>query len=278
MNNNKFNNFVKWCKKNNNIRTVILTSSRADLNSNPDVLSDYDIELYVNNINDFIKDDEWIKKFGQILVKWPIIPRSTILKNFITRLVQFEDGTRFDLQITKNKPKYHKNFDTGYKILIDKDSLTSNFNLPNYKSLYIKKPTKELFDEKINDFFWDILYVAKNLWRNELYYAKFMLDNIIRFNILQIFIEWYIGLNNDWNVSTNKYGRFFKKYLSKEDWEKIEKTFVGSSISENWDVIYKTIDLVNYLCRKLAENLGFSYPINLENKIIKYINKIKKLR
>ena len=278
MDNNKFNNFINWCKKNNNIRTVILTSSRADINAQFDALSDYDIELYVNNINDFIKDDKWISNFGQILIKWPMTPRITIFKNFFTRLIQFEDGTRFDLQITKDKPKYHKNFDTGYKILIDKDNLTLNLNLPNYKFLNIKKPTKKQFDEKINDFYWNILYVAKNLWRDELFYVKYMLDNIIRFNILQVFIEWYIGLNNEWKVSTNKFGRYFKKYLSKEDWKKIEKTFVDSSISKNWNVIYKTIDLVNYLCSKIANDLGFNYPNKLENKIRKYINKIRKMK
>jgi len=73
------------------------------------------------------------------------------------------------------------------------------------------EPVLEEFLSVVNGFFWDSVYVAKNLKRDELFYAKFVMDNVIRFGTLQKMIEWYLGIRNGWPVRPGKYGRWFKK-------------------------------------------------------------------
>lgn len=275
MDNSKYIALIKWCETNDNIRTVILTSSRANPNSSTDILSDYDIELYVNEILPFSTNDDWLKLFGPIMFRWPLKPESTWSANWLTRLIQFRDGTRIDFQITEQKPEYHSNFDAGYKVVIDKDNNTVNIKKADYKNLFIKKPTQLEFQKKVNAFFWDILYVAKSLWRDELFYAKYMFDNVIRFNFLQIIVEWYIGLNHNWEISTNKCGRYFKQYLEPEIWKQIEETFTGAQISENWKALYKMIEIFSLLAKNISKRLNFDYPDELEKNVIDYIKKIQ---
>jgi len=45
--------FKKWAKNNESIRAAVLTSSRANPDSELDFLSDYDIELYVSDLNKY---------------------------------------------------------------------------------------------------------------------------------------------------------------------------------------------------------------------------------
>ncbi len=50
-----------------------------------------------------------------------------------------------------------------------------------------------------------------------------MMEGIVR-GLFQTVLEWYIGLENGWNIGTNKCGRYLKKYIDKDLWRKIEET------------------------------------------------------
>ncbi len=275
MKNQQLKTFLAWCNSNNNIRTVILTSSRANPDIRPDILSDYDLEVYVKDLSFCRKNDQWLEQFGKILVRWPLKPQETGLAGWITRLVQFKNRSRFDLQISDGPPSYHPDFDAGYKVLIDKDNCTSVISPPQYRNLYIKRPSEERFQDRVNAFYWNSVHAAKCLKRDELFYAKFMIDNEIRFKSFQVFIEWYIGINNRWSVTTNKLGRYFKRYIDKELWKQIEESFPNADSDNIWKALYKMIDLSGFLCRAVAAELGYLYPQKLEDNSVKYIKGIQ---
>ena len=138
--------FIKWAENNNLIRAAILTSSRVSKSATIDFLSDYDIELYVSEIDTFFDNDIWLEPFGKIMVKWPLKPKTTIDNNWLTRLIIFEDGVRIDFQITEQKEAESKRYMNGYKVLIDKDSITQDIAEPTYMEFNINKPTKEEFE------------------------------------------------------------------------------------------------------------------------------------
>jgi aminoglycoside 6-adenylyltransferase len=184
-------NLTNWAVKNKQVRVMILTSSRANPSCHTDSYSDYDIEMYVTDINEF-KNDNWLGDFGDVMIRWPLKPMATFDKEWITRLVLFDNEVRIDFQITSNKSINQFAYDDGYKVLVDKDKLTVNLTEPTFSRYKVKKPAKEEYNDLVNAFFWNATYVAKNLWRDELYYAKFMLDNTLRFDDLQKMIEWNI--------------------------------------------------------------------------------------
>lgn len=267
--------FKKWAEENDLIRAAVLTSSRVDPDANIDFLSDYDIELYVSDISTFAKNDDWLKVFGDIMVRWPFKPRSTGRENWITRLVLFKDGVRIDFQITDRLQIQPGAYDNGYEVLIDKDGIARGLHEPTYSEFVIKKPTQEEFETLVNEFWWDAYYVPKYLWRDELPFAKYMLDYIIRYEFLHKVTSWYIGMENNWSVDTGACGKKFKSYLDSETWSEFEETYAGADIEENWIAFFKTIDFFRKIAKKVSENLGYSYPIEMDKEVTQFCMKIR---
>lgn len=266
----------KWAKSRATIRTVLLTSSRADPHRTPDILSDYDVEVFVQDATPF-QDDAWLADFGPIMVRWPLHPQPTFDNDWITQLVLFEDGVRIDFQITALPPTASQNLDSGYRIIVDKDNIASQLPAPTHSTYVITPPTAAAFDDRLNAFWWDIVYVAKALHRGELNYARYMLDGTIRFDKLQPLIEWHIGLQHNWLVNTGIYGRWFQEYLDLPTWEAYEKTFAGADFEDNWRALFATLEFVRIIGRGLAQVLGFHYPEQTDKNVTNYIRWIKDL-
>jgi aminoglycoside 6-adenylyltransferase len=269
-----------WGLANPAVRTVILTSSRANPNATPDLLSDYDVEVAVSDRDSFLQNEDWLTVFGKILA---VIREDK--DDFSMCLVLYKDYVRidftiYDLRYLKKFGEQHRlpqHWDIGYTILIDKDKIASALPAPGHTAYVISRPSNDDFALLVNDFWWDSTYVAKSLWRNELYYAKYMFENVIRFSYLQKMIEWHIGCQYNWQVGTNKYGRAFKKYLDAETWAKLQKTYTGSGINENWDALFATTELFRQLATTLAGKLNYPYPQKTDDEIMAYLVKIKGL-
>ena len=261
-----------WADQDDSIRAVVLVGSRVQPNPYVDMLSDYDIELYVGDIQPFMNDD-WLRHFGDVMVRWPLQPMSTFSQDWLTRLVLFQDGMRIDFQITTMDSIESSAYAEGCKVLIDKDGLTNSLHKPTFSEYLIKKPAREEYESLVNGFLWDTTYVAKNLWRDELYYAKYMLDSVLRFQYLQRMIEWHIGAEHDWSVSTGKRGRFFKRYLDSSTWAELEATFAGAG--SNWQALFNMMSLFRRLAVDVANSLGFEYPVNVDKKVTDYCQKTR---
>ncbi|MFW6029705.1 MAG: aminoglycoside 6-adenylyltransferase [Halanaerobiales bacterium] len=270
--------FKEWANDNELVRTAVLTSSRARENANVDFLSDYDIELYVSDIKPFVESDGWITYFGEIMVRWPYKPRSTIYEDWITRLILFKDGTRFDFQITDQEKIQPDRYDNGYKILVDKDNQEKYFIKPSYSEFIIREPTEEKYDTLVHEFWWDAYYVPKYLWRDELPYAKYMLDYTLRYSFLHKIIDWHIGYENNWSVETGALGKNYKKLLSKELWNEFEQSYVGGGIRENWKAFFKVTDLFRKVAKDVGQKLGYNYPVQVDQEVMEFCNKIKTMK
>ena len=262
-----------WANQNDCVRAMVLTSSRAHPDSHTDIFSDYDIELYVEDIQSFMNDD-WMSFFSNPIIKWPLKPMSTFSEDWITRLVLFENEVRIDFQITSMKSVELSAYGNRGKVLVDKGGLTADLSEPTFSQYLTKKPTREEYASLVNAFFWDAPYIAKYLWRDELYFAKFM-DNSLHFNNLLKMIEWYIAIKHDWSINTGIQGRFFKRFLDSETWAELEATFADANIENNWDALFDLIDLFRKLAIHVGNKLGYTYPHETDRKITEYCKKIK---
>lgn len=270
-----FNSFIKWAEVEKNIRMVVLTSSMAVDGSHTDFLSDYDIEVYVENLDFFLGDDQWFEKFGDVMVRWPFRPSSTFSDEWITRLVLFEDGTRIDFQITSRYIIDPKRYDNGFKVLLDKDMRGMKIPKPTYSEFIINMPTQEEYIKITSEFWWDAYYVPKYLWRDQLPFAKYMLDNILRYSFLHRMVDWYIGYHNDWKVETGAMGKYYKNMLPIEIWKKFESSYAGGGIEENWDAFYRITDLFRELSKSVGKQLGYEYPEQIDAKVMDFCKKIQ---
>ena len=67
--------------------------------------------------------------------------------------------------------------------------------------------------------------MAKGLWREELSYAKGMLDGPVR-DMFIVMLEWHIGMKTDFTVNAGKFGKHFEQYIEKDMWEQLKGHFL----------------------------------------------------
>ena len=281
----KLKQIIHWAENNPDIRAVLLTSSLVNPYAPVDDFSDLDVELVFDNRQAYEVNNDWLNLFGDPISM--IEEDDTVFDGVhAMKMVLYKDHVKVDFKLYQTsefiteikKEKLPDDWDVGYKVLLDKDGLTRDLKSPTYQSVMIHQPSEKKFKQLLNDFWWDTTYVAKCLKRGDIFYAKFMSENILRTDYLVPLVEWYIAADHDWhNTTTNKHGRLFPKYLSDDLWNRVEATFSGSDIEENWDALLACANLVHELGTSLAEKLNFEYPHTLEKDIRNYLKEVKSM-
>src|SRR5205823_1453061 len=121
------NRLIQWAEKQMPVRAMLLTSSRANENAEIDILSDYDVILYVADSSMFVAQDTWLQDFGSVLVLFRDQEESYGMQEY-ARLVLYEEGTKIDFTIAPvgilrkivEEPRLPSYLDIGYKVLVDK--------------------------------------------------------------------------------------------------------------------------------------------------------------
>lgn len=273
----KLQHIKNWINDNNDIRAALITSSLVNPLAPIDDFSDLDIELVFEDSENYIKSKEWLFQFGDILNYYEEGIEEFEGKHAM-KMVQYMDGVKVDFKIYSieqflaevNSPILPEDWDIGYEILADKDNLTSNLKPPTYQVSIIKKPSFEEFNKIVDNFWWDVTYIPKCLARGDLFYLKFMVEKIIRVEYFIPMIEWYVASQHHWDITTNKYGRLFKKYLSEQEWNQLEETFSGSDLSENWKACGKMLVIFDQMAIKVPESLKIEYNLNKGKEIMKF--------
>ncbi len=261
----------EWARVLETVRAVIVTSSRADPRRKPDLLSDYDVQVFVRDTETIARDDTWLHPFGSVMVRWPLRPQHTFSPAWITQLVVFDDGVRIDFQFTAGEERLADVHDPYFLVVLDKEGMTRLWTPPACRPHEIAQPTSEAFRESVNDFWWDIVYVAKGLWRGELSYARSMLDGSIRIESLARLLEWYVGATAGWDTQIGVHGRWLHRALDGPTWAEYLRTFGDSSLDNCWSALFATMELARKLGRVVAESLGYEYPQRVDLGVSSFI-------
>jgi aminoglycoside 6-adenylyltransferase len=161
--------------------------------------------------------------------------------------------------------------------LIDKDHLTEGIKPATYHA-YIPKPPSEVeYQERIEMFFLDTIYVAKFLWRDDLIAAKYILETFVKDEHLRPMLEWHLEIEHGWSVKPGPYGRRLKKWLRPDLWKALESTYCGAKLEDNWEVLFRIISLMHKTAVEVGEKFGFSYPYALENRLMAHLKRVKNL-
>lgn len=279
------NRLVEWAEKRESIRAMLLYSSRANPNAPVDVFSDYDVLLAVTDVHSFHQDDRWLEDFGKVLVVFrnPIgLEHGFESFGFITH---YQDGTKIDYAFfpveffrwAVQQPKLPDDLDNGYGVLLDKDHLTDGLKPPTYTAYLPVPPTEQEYWAIIEEFFNDSAYVAKHLWRDDLFPAKYCLDYIMKFQCLRRMLEWQMEIDHNWSVKPGSYGKGLKKRSMPDLWLELESTYVGAGIAENWEALFRTVALFRKVAVEVGSHLGLEYLYDLDRRVLEYLHKVKNL-
>lgn len=276
---------IRWANSQELIRAVILTSSRAIPHASLDLFSDYDVILVTRSVASFYADRTWLETFGPVLAVYrdPMIPENGLERS--AYVVQYENGLKIDfslwpvelLQRVAESAQLPAEFDAGYRVLLDKDGLTTGLKAPTYSAYIPTPPTEAHFLELIEGFFLDTTYVAKYLWRDDLVAAKYILDHSLKHGHLLPMLEWHSEIAHHWSLKPGPYGRRLKRHLQPDLWSELESTYAGPGLEENWQALFRTITLMRHAARDVATSLGFPYPDKLEQRVVSYLLKVQQL-
>jgi aminoglycoside 6-adenylyltransferase len=275
---------VQWASSQPLVRAMLLESSRASDRAPIDALSDYDVLLVVSDTRPFSRDENWLQHFGNILVPFRDQGRMYGLRSY-NRLVLYEDGTKIDyivwpvtlLQRVLDEPRLPDVLDHGYRVLVDKDHLTRDLKPPTHTAHIPKRPTEKEYLSLVEEFWWETIYVAKNLWRDELTQVKYNLDFVMKFQLLRQLLEWRIEIDHNWSWKPGAAGRGLKKHLDSRSWSEFAGTYVGEGIDENWDALFKTTALFRRVAKEVGDALGYGYPFDLDERVTSYLQRIRNL-
>jgi aminoglycoside 6-adenylyltransferase len=275
---------VQWVNQQPTVRALVLESSRAREGAPIDVLSDYDVLLIVSEIRLFTHDETWLQHFGPLLVLFRDQGRMCGLSTS-NRLVLYEDGTKIDyilwpvalLHRILREPKLPDLLDHGYQILVDKDHVACQLKPPTYQAFLPRKPSAQEYQLLMEEFWWETIYVAKNLWRDELLHMKYNLEFVMKYDLLRRVLEWRIELDHDWSWKPGAGGRGLKQHLDQRTWNEFADTFVGAGIEENWQALFQTTALFRRVASSVGEALGYRYPTELDERVTRYLQRIRNL-
>ena len=214
------------------------------------------------------------------MVYWdPIYPDPDFGTDRTANVTQYASGLKIDFTLWPvalfeqmvAAPTLPAELDAGYRILLDKDGLTEGMRAPTGRAYIPKQPTDAVYQTLINDFFSDAPYVAKCLWRDELLPARWCLDYDMKYVYLLPLLEWWVECEHGWALPTGWLGKGLKKHLTATLWAKLEQTYAGASIADNWNALLNTITLLREVAVQVGAYLGYAYPHTLDQRVTEYV-------
>ncbi|MFD0710880.1 aminoglycoside 6-adenylyltransferase [Paenibacillus sp. GCM10027626] len=271
---------LDFARQDPRIRAVTLEGSRTNPNVPRDHFQDYDISFHVTEMKSFIDDLYWIDRFGKrIIMQKPeamaMFPPD--LGNRFSYLMLYEDGNRIDLTLIPQKEAAeYRQEDKLMQVLLDKDNLFPNVPPSTDIDYWVKRPSAEFFDDCCNEFWWVSTYVAKGLWREEILFAIDHLQNYMRPMLMKM-IEWHVGIQTDFLLSIGKNGKYLRRHMAAERWEKLMATFPQGSYDSVWEALFTMGDLFRETALEVGEQLDYSYPLDEDQKVTAYLRKVQAL-
>jgi aminoglycoside 6-adenylyltransferase len=191
-------------------------------------------------------------------------------------LMQFTDGNRIDLTLFPIARLHEFQRDSLSLLLLDKDGIVEPFPAPSESGYLPKPPTAKAFSDCCNEFWWVCPYVAKGLWREEIIYAKFMADQVVREQLMKM-LTWYVGVKTRFSRSPGKLGKHFRQYLEPELWAMLEKSYADASYDKSWDALDTMCNLFRMTAIQVAEHFGFDYPHGDDEKVSAHLKHVRSL-
>ncbi len=270
------NLIINVAKADERIRAVLLSGSRANAAVPKDIYQDFDITYFVTDISPYYNNPAWIEvQFGKpLIMQMPETMRYPRGDGSFCYLMIFSDGNRIDLNI-----EFTKYVDNGEPaiVLLDKDNgkgFIPPLPSPSDKCWHIKPPSPLFYYSCCNNFWWCLNNVAKGIARDELPYVMNMLNEIVRAELHDM-INYYIGTQHGFNISTGKDGKYFKKYLPPELYAQYAATYPGGDYACIWSAVDVMCELFHTLAVHVASHFNFTYRQEEEDAMRRYLKMVK---
>jgi aminoglycoside 6-adenylyltransferase len=280
-----FDRIARWAGGHDNVRSLIVTSTRVIPGAYVDAYSDYDVVAIVDDVRSMFEDRKWQDYFGEVLISYwdPVEANPSTGAEWVGNVTNYANGLKIDFSLWSLQhfadvtagPDPYAEFDAGYRVVVDKDGLTTELPAPTFGSYIPARPNEATYLRLITDFLIGVPNVAKSLLRGELLPAKWVLDFDMRFNYLVPLLEWRAECDHDWSLKTGNLGKGLEAHLPAESWRELERTFTGADPNANWEALFEMIALFDRVAREVADLLGYTHPEDLIHRVTDHTQRMR---
>ena len=167
--------------------------------------------------------------------------------------------------------------DVGYRVLLDKEQRTAGWKPPSYQAHIPARPTQAEYQALVEEFWWGTTYVAKSLWREDLVFAKWVLDQDLKLETMRRMLEWRIEIDHHWSVKPGIHGRGLKQLLPPNIWPQFASTYVSLDVEETWAALDRVIALFRQIAPDVGNALGYTYPQQVDDQVSAYLEAIREM-
>jgi aminoglycoside 6-adenylyltransferase len=276
---------INWANDHDDVRAVLITSTRAIEGGKTDAYSDYDVIMVVEDITVYAEREEWLSAFGELVIAYwdPIGDNEDVGEPTSGSIIQYASGLNIDFGLWPTSAlarlvqdqELPEELDAGYKILLDKDDLASRLPKPTFRGYIPQPPDEATYRRLITDFYIGPPQVATGLIRGDLVIVKWILDYDMRHVYLQPMIDWWIEVDHGWQWKPGNLGKGIQDVLPPQIWAEVRSTYVGPETDDNWRAMFAMMALFGRLARAVGDSLGYEYPQQLEDRVTEYVARMQ---
>jgi aminoglycoside 6-adenylyltransferase len=256
---------LAWAEAEDAVRVVVLTSARASADGPPDELSDYDVIVALEDIDQF----DAAAAYGAPAARWNdehVVHGTTTF----FRGVVYDDAVKVDWTLwPANVPALvaehglTHGLDVGYRVLLDKDGATARWARPTYRAHIPRKPTEAEYVALVEEFWWSATSIAKARARGEQFFLRFVLDVDMTHGVLRRMLEWLIESARGWEWKPGAHGRGIERELPVD---------LAAELAAAHGSVERTVALFRRAAREVGNALGYTYPQRADDVVSAYID------
>jgi aminoglycoside 6-adenylyltransferase len=275
---------VAWGERTPEIRAMVLTSSRARPEGPVDEFSDYDVILAVADPGWFAHGDlAWQAAIGTPLVRWgdgkdvlgyPTFFRGVVYVDLVK--VDFTIWPDPLLDALAGADALPGVLDHGYRVLLDKDGMTSRWPAPTFTSYVLAQPSAAEYRAQVEEFWWDMSYVPKAVRRGELFFVNsFVLEHDLKHLSVRRMLEWRIAVDHEWRFAPGPHGRSLEQHLDADTLRALTNTYAALNADAIWAAVFRLSALYRRVAIDVAAALGYDYPQDIDDRMTAHLNEVR---
>ncbi len=272
--------FAEWAQTQPVIHAVIVVGSRARTDHPADEWSDLDMVVFAGNTASYLHDPSWLNTFGDVI--------AAISDSFGQHdrelIAVYADGCKIDvaflsidpaatptLQVMLDAFPYPIVLQRGVRVLVDKTAPGPSQLLRLPTSTMSALPTEDEFTEAINRLLVEALKTAKFIRRRDLWRAKQMCDGELKQHLLKM-LEWHAVALHGRDIWYD--GRYLDEWADGRALSVLPLTFASYQIDDLRRALFATYRLFRWLAQETAQQLGYRYPFEADQKVEQYLQRI----
>ncbi|MBQ3411449.1 MAG: aminoglycoside 6-adenylyltransferase [Oscillospiraceae bacterium] len=276
-----FGLFHRIAAEDDRIRVMTLEGSRVNSHIKPDIWQDYDITFLVRDMESYLKSDDWLSAFGDIVFLQKPEAQALFPPDFpegwFSYLMLFADGTKIDLTIIKLElAEEYFHSDPLIRVILDKDGIAPDLPEPTDDAFRIQCPSEEYVTDCANEFYFSSTYVQRAIFREEVQVARQLFESRMRQELLRM-LTWLAGARQGFPVNTGKYCRWLSGFLTKTENGMLEETYCLRDLGSVEKALYSAMDLFGKSLAEVCSALGYRDP-GYHDTVKGYIRTLKEAK